>query len=160
MIDLFAEQTQELTEKKKPALWNDADLIENMTAIIRDTKEPTIERVSIRLGGTTPVKVFDNKCSRTMPKGALTREEALSQVKGLDKEVLLPALRDALKSLLASLQKSKQAKAKKIAKFKRLKREEQAFLAIQKQEEKLKIEANLVKLKREQDKYSTTTARG
>ncbi len=160
MIDLFAVQTEELnpTSHKKASEWTDTDLKERITVVIRDTADPKIERISIRIGGTTPVKLFNNKGSRTINKGSLTESEIYEQVKALDKGKLMPILRNAHKDLLASLHKSKLAKAAKIAKAKRLKREEHTFLAIQKQEEQLKMEMNLAKLKRDQNKVNTSIA--
>jgi len=158
MIDLFAVQTQEMTEKKKPVFWTDQDLIDNMTPVIRDSKDPEKDLISIRIGGTTPVKVFNNKGSRTIPKGSMTELEILEQVKGLDNDKLMPALRSAHKGLLASLHKSKIAKATNIAKAKRLKQDEQNLFAIQKQEEQLRIEVNLARLQRDQNKTNTLRA--
>jgi hypothetical protein len=154
MIDLFAEQTQELEafDRNKVAEWSDIDLKNAIKVTIRDTAEPEKDRVFVKIGGTTPVKLFNNKGSRTIAKGSLTEEEALEQIMGLSEDKLMPVLRNAHKSLLTSLHKAKLSKAAKVAKAKRLKREKEAFLSIQKQEEQLKVEVNLARLQREQDR--------
>jgi hypothetical protein len=150
-MSLFAEFIKKpaTSDNKKAACWSELDMKENLSVIIKEAKEPELDRVSVTLGGLIPVKVIDNQASFKIKKGSLTREEVLEQVKGLDDAELFPLLRDAHKRLLTSLHKSKLAKAAKLAKAKKRKKQEEYLLIAQKQEKELKIAVSLNKLKEE-----------
>lgn len=156
-MNLFAEQIQELntTDHKKAALWDNDDLISRMTVVIRDTNNPEIDRVSVRLGGTTPIRIINNKSSFTIKKGSLNSSEILEQIRGQKTEELLPILKDAHSRLLDSLHKAKSSKAKKLSALKRLEAQDSSLLIVQKQEEKLRIEVNVNRLKRDKKRATT-----
>lgn len=150
-MNLFAEFIQKPTtaSSKKAALWTEADMKENLTAIIKEAKEPDLDRIYITLGGLIPVKLIDNQASFTVKKDSLTKKEVLRQVKGLKDEELFPALVNAHARLLKSLHKSKLAKAAKLAKAKKRKKQNEHFLSSKKQEEILKVDVNVSKLQKE-----------
>ena len=156
-MNLFTEQMQELNtaDRKKAVQWTDTDLKERMVVVIKDTTDAEIDRVSIRLGGTTPVKIVNDQNSFTIKKGSLTKLEILNKIKGVSDDELIPKLQDAHKRLMNSLHKSKLARAKRADKIKKLREQDSLLFAAQKQEETLKVAMNLNRLKREKAKANT-----
>lgn len=87
--------------KKSPKDWTIEDCKKELTVIFRDSKNPLLVNVSVRLLGLVFLRIDNDKTSIQVSRGSITEGEILKRVKSCDNIIL-----EARNRLILNLRKA------------------------------------------------------
>jgi hypothetical protein len=97
-MSIFNDVAVKFEENKNPRDWTIDDCREHLTVITRETINPEVIDVSVRLHGLTMVKLNQDKTTVQIGKGSLSKQEILERVQNAE-GLLLEAKERLIKSL-------------------------------------------------------------